>query len=547
MLLSCGTRQTADVTLPEQPRHDSNCVLAASDLEVHFQSPDGLWLEGTASFPQRGNTEELQVVVLAHPAGAQSRDGVTHGQWGLDFGFEIHVLQELARGLTQRGFVVLRFDKRSCTRANACGQNDYPPQAEPAHVFDLVDDLSSAISAAARLPGVHSHGVHLFGYGQSAAFVPSLLRHDRRVRSAVAFGFDTWHPGKASIERADRLEAIGTATGLSQAEVTEMATRTREFGWDLSELASLGPGGPAPIAERPQGFWIDTIQQYLRNLSPGQWSREKPLLLIFGDADWTTVADVEAMQRSILRSRANAVAVSLPHVTHALNRLEEDDPTRLMQEHIGRHIDPAVVNLIAQHFESNAPPRTGVLATTTDCRKQPMLAPLRLAHEGPLAEKATNKPCSIRDECRVRPLPWCKPGLRPVARDQWGSDGKRVSYAARIGVERGPVDLDSCTHGCCGGGEKRLDLRESLDGASVDFEFAGELGRVCNGETSSSCCPVPPHTKDGGGLVIATGVVRGNRLFEVQLCRPRPEHYGHVLNFDRGSPPLRSRATQRTP
>lgn len=543
-LSSCGSSQPAEAASPARTTGVADCVMPPGDLEVHFQAPDGMWLEGTASFPERDASRRLPAVVFAHPAGAQSRDGVVSGQWGLNFGFEIRVLEELARDLTKRGFVVLRFDKRSCSRVDSCAGNDYPAIEEPVYVYDLLRDLSAAVSAASGLPGVAPNDVHLFGYGESAPFALSILRRDRRVRSAAVFALDMQPIGAAAVKRARRLERIGTATGLSQEEVASMASRSREFGWDLTELALFGVGGAGRIANRRDGFWIDAIQQHLSILSPRQWTRDKPVLLLFGDADWTLGAShVAAWNESITRAKANAVAVSLPCITHALNCLSGEGAGPIAGEHIGRHVDPTVLDVLAQHFRASSASALEPAHPRTEkaCSDRMPHAPLRLAHEGPLERSSlSGASCLKHRGCSAGPIPLCEPGLQPRAMKDWQQEGQRITTAARLGVQRGSVTDMACDGDeCCNSSTGALDLRETLSAPGISFEFAGKRVNACQGDDSGVCCPVPAHTKDGGGLVIATGTLHHGRILDAELCRPRPEDYGEIIDFDRGSPPLR--------
>jgi hypothetical protein len=390
---------------------------------------------------------------------------------------------------------------------------------------------------------VHAEDVHLFGYGESAAFVPAVLRDNAHLRSAVAFGLNREHIGHAMLERAQRLERIGTASGLSETEVDAEVARLKRFGWDLTELALFGTGGANPVADRPDAFWIAAIRQHLQSVPPYRWSRDKALLLLYGGADWTLGSvDVQGWNQSITKAQVNGLAVSLPCVTHALNCITEEDPARITPEHIGQHVDPAVLDMVSQHFEANRRTRVRSPHAQQECRDGKDRTPLRLVYDGAPSRSASAAACSQDQLCQSEPIPFCKPGLHPAPRQSW-QDGQRVTYAARLGLRRDAVPADGRGDAACGGGDLRMfDLRETLAALGVDFEFAGQLGTVCNVFDSAPCCPVQPHTKDGGGLVIARGTVDQGRLLDVQLCRPRPEHYSNVINFDPASPPLRDHA-----
>jgi hypothetical protein len=377
-----------------------------------------------------------------------------------------------------------------------------------------------------------------------------MLRRHPRLRSAVAFALDTRLLGDAYLERASRLERIGTDTGIPAAEVAQRVAATRAAGWDLLELAYFGVGGPAQVLGKHDAFWVDAIQAGLRDASPYQWSREKPLLLVYGEADWTVEPrHLESLNKSITRSKANATAITLPCITHALNCITEQEPSRIEAQHIGRHVDPTLINVVAQHFESTAALRTAGKSEAPLHPCQPSWAgePFELAYDGPA--RLIGRSSCLRDRgCPTQPIPFCAPGLTPKPRSQWPEDGQRVTYAARLGVQHGGVTDMACDIGdCCNSSSGMLDLRESIREPGIYFELPGDVGSLCRGDDSGMCCPVPPHTKDGGGLVLATGIVGRGGLVGVELCRPRPEHYSHILDFRRDHLPLKDSADAADP
>jgi hypothetical protein len=544
LFVACGAPRGTFGPMPEAARVD--CILPPVEVDLTFQSPDGLWLEGTVSFPERHSNASLPAVVLAHPAGPQSRDGVAEGQWGLPFGFELPVLQQLAHGLTRRGFVVLRFDKRSCGRFNECADNEYPKPEHAATLLELHGDVAAAVSAVARLPTVDGERIHLFGYGESAVFVPQMLGFDPRIRSAVAFALDHHRMGEAELGRARRLERFGAGTGLPQTEVDAQVREARALGWDLEELAFFGVGGPVRVQGQPDRFWVEAIRSRARSLSTSGWSSDRSLLLLFGERDWTTgPPDIRWWEGNLSTSGANATAIALPCITHALNCLTQDEPSGIERQHIGRVVDPAVIDVVAEHFESAAPvwPHQAEgerRAQFPQCKGTWPSRGFELALDGTIgALPGSDGSCLSHRGCpTVDPIPFCSPGLEPKARDEWPNDGQPVAYAARLGVQRGGVTLVHCEQQCCNSGDGSLDLRQTLGEPGIHFEMSTRENR-CWGDESDVCCSIPPHTKDGGGLVIATGIVKGQWIVGVELCRPRPEHYSHIIEFNRDLPPLR--------
>ncbi len=152
--------QASSITARAPPRRPPEDVPLAFDR--------GLWhLEGTLSLPARAEGERVPAVVIVHGSGPMSRDGVMRGQIGLGFGFDLPVYRRLAARLTEHGYAVYRYDKRTCGPNNVatCVKNpqDDVDQAGP---VALARDVDAACAVLKTQPGFDGRIV-LFAHGQA--------------------------------------------------------------------------------------------------------------------------------------------------------------------------------------------------------------------------------------------------------------------------------------------------------------------------------------------------------------------------------------------
>src|SRR5690606_5462173 len=111
------------VAQPSQPSDESSSgpLVRAAEVSFSFERA-GQHFSGVLALPQRRLGEKLPGVVLVHGSGPMSRDGFMHGQLGLGFGFGFPVYAELSRELVKLGYVVARYDKRTCVGGGTCRQ-----------------------------------------------------------------------------------------------------------------------------------------------------------------------------------------------------------------------------------------------------------------------------------------------------------------------------------------------------------------------------------------------------------------------------------------
>jgi uncharacterized protein len=178
---SCGVNQ--------QVSKDGKCRLVDAPLlrhrDVEFLSTlsksGPARLRGTLCVPQvRGVPKPA--VLLIHGSGPQSRDGNLAGDLARPKRQRsVALLKELANLLCRHGFVVLRYDKRSCL-------NCYPDVVASAKTFRFRDhqhDAEDALEYLRRLDSVDAHRLVLVAHSQGAKAAASMAQGDPGVKALV--------------------------------------------------------------------------------------------------------------------------------------------------------------------------------------------------------------------------------------------------------------------------------------------------------------------------------------------------------------------------
>jgi hypothetical protein len=338
-------------TAPTPPRRPPEDVPLAFDR--------GLWhLEGTLSLPARAEGERVPAVVIVHGSGPMSRDGVMRGQIGLGFGFELPVYQRLAAHLTEHGYAVYRYDKRTCGSFNGCADTGH--ESIP---YDLVEvefttgesigDAEAALDAVIRHPAIDPGRTLYVGHSEGGQLVPLLLSERPAVRAGVMLA-PPFHTMALLIEQqSERVRWSFTQAGQPERAEAEgdtlldaaRALRRVEQGTHLGE----------PILGQPPGLWASWIDIALR--APEVARRlDRPLLILGGSYDYNVApSEIESWARWLGASAAAPHRVRIIDcVTHALNCISQPDPTRIKAADIGRDISPAVVREVVGFLDAHA-------------------------------------------------------------------------------------------------------------------------------------------------------------------------------------------------
>ncbi len=312
---------------------------AATAVESVTFSSDGLELEGDLHLPAGPGPHPA--VVLIHGSGPISRHAELAGQLAMGFGVTIPVFDQLAQGLAATGTAVLTYDKRSCGRFNSCSANAYPLPAPDLTIEDFVDDARAAVDHLRTRADVDHYRITVAGHSQGSTLVLSLLREDPDLASGVMLAAPFDPIDEALAAQAEFIEELvgGVAAATpSIAEVSELADQVAALRADASSGESVGGVSPE--------FW--TSWMALGDAAPDVLAEiPQPVLFIFGGLDWNVPIDQAAKWQATAEGDDNVELVAVECMTHALNCVTESDPAKITAAHIGRTIDPTVVESIA--------------------------------------------------------------------------------------------------------------------------------------------------------------------------------------------------------
>jgi dienelactone hydrolase len=351
LVLLCGLAGCATEENPTPAEHPAPTVLLERRAEeISFASTD-LTLEGTLLIPARPRGEALPAIILGHGSGPIDRDETVDGQLGMGFGFEIPAFGELAEALADAGYVVLRYDKRSCTVRTGC-QNSYPLLSGSGAVDDYVADLKAGLDWLLTREEVDGERLFYVGHSQGGQFAPELLASRSDLKAGVMLAGPHASVDALVAYQAGFLRQLVTSLGGTADDPTLLA-----LDQGVLQLAQLRAGTftgssimGAPVLEWQS--WME-LGDRARPLVP---QLARPLLALSGDYDWNVPpSETDAWRESFAAVPSNPghEAVLLPCVSHVLNCISQPDVTLLSEADFGRHVDPAVpaeiVRFLALH------------------------------------------------------------------------------------------------------------------------------------------------------------------------------------------------------
>jgi dienelactone hydrolase len=336
----------------------------ARSEEAAFPS-GGLELRGTLRIPEGKGPHPA--IVLAHGSGPSDRNEAMPGQLGMLFGCSVRVFEELAVALSERGYAVLSFDKRTCGPFNGCADNDYPAPSQDLVIEDLIADVAAASAWLGERGDVDPERIYIVGHSEGGTFAPRLLTDETGLRGAVMLAAPHSSVDALLAQQLATLERLLAAMSVDDATQERALAELREMRDDVAALRAGVFQGEA-IGGVEVGFWRSWLA--LGDEAPAlAAASDKPLLALFGDYDWNVLdAEAELWRGTFsgiapaLRGGAMSIAQGdqpehevavLPCVTHALNCITEQDLARLRPAHIGCHVHGSVIDAISSFLDQH--------------------------------------------------------------------------------------------------------------------------------------------------------------------------------------------------
>lgn len=259
----------------------------------------GFSLAGTLTMPPAaaGRLKHPAIVLLAG-SGQIGRDETVAG---------ISVFTQLAGALADRGFAVLRYDKRGAGQSGG--------RAETVTLEDYADDAIAAVRWLASRKDIDSHRIALAGHSEGGAVAMIAASRDKKVASLVLIAASATAGAELVLEQQlHMLDLMNTPPAERQAKIDlqrkiQAAVMT-EKGWDAV---------PPELRRQADSPWFRSLLLF----DPAKTMKKikQPILIVQGDLDKQILphhADQLAALASARKKVRAAEAVHVPGVNHLL-------------------------------------------------------------------------------------------------------------------------------------------------------------------------------------------------------------------------------------
>lgn len=332
--------KTAEADQPEAEASDETHVITTEAFSFKSKGDE---LAGVVDRPETVTTP-LPAVVVLHDSGPMDRRGLFKGALGLELPVEVPVYQELAENLAQNGYVVMRFDKRTCVDGGPpwC---KYPREYLKDHREQLgntlMADAKSAVTALRRRKDVDAERVYILGHGQGAELALAVA-NDVDPKGLVLLAPSPYpvdevvlhqtETSRAHLEKRRKAEGNTTMGTLLQQQLDALETSQEKQKEAFTKLRS-GEEIDGDVLGAPETTWASLFELHDRAMA-GLKNSKVPVLALFGEHDLNLPNDsVEKFQTKLGRSRHSEVML-LPDVTRLMVGLdaENGDATQVSED-----------------------------------------------------------------------------------------------------------------------------------------------------------------------------------------------------------------------
>ncbi len=318
-------------------------TIFASQEEVTVDVAD-LALEGTLHLPDRDENKLVAGVVLVHGSGPNSRDAAATGQLNMTYGTEIEVFTELAQGLQDAGYAVLRYDKRSCGTFNGLCDNDYPFPDADLGVYDFADDGVAMARHLLNHPAIDNERVVIAGHSQGGGLLPQMLMDEQSVAAGISLA-GPYRPIDVLLRyQLDFSVEILEQSGATPAQIEAAIADLRDMVEDIEALRA-GTYPDLTLSGLPVAFWQEWMD--VGDARPDTLaSIPQPILAVNGDYDWNVPVDTELSGWATGLQINGSATVELPCLTHSFNCIAQPDWAAITSADIGTEVDGALFDAV---------------------------------------------------------------------------------------------------------------------------------------------------------------------------------------------------------
>lgn len=278
-----------------------------SSRDAVIVADDGVHLAGTLTIPNDAHGKNA-AFLLVHGSGCIDRDETIGPN---------KVFAQLANRLSNDGYVVLRYDKRSCGKSGGTFA-----------VRDrLIADARDAIAYLRAQPEVDPKRIFVLGHSEGGELVPSVAIADRHLRGIVLMA-----------PPAIPLDQILMQQALRLVPASERAAMTRRERANLDAIASGKRNGPEARWLR-SSFGVDPAK-LIANVPC-------PILILQGTKDIQVLpADTPRLVAAARAAKRNVTVVMLDGDDHLFLKLAAGESSSGGEYFTPSYLDPALFDAI---------------------------------------------------------------------------------------------------------------------------------------------------------------------------------------------------------
>ena len=305
---------------PVRNRADTDVIIPA----------EGFSLAGTLTMPQAMGKLQHPAIVLVAGSGSVDRDEVVAG---------IPIFAQLAAALAERGFVVLRYDKRGVGQSGG--------RSERATLQDYADDLTTTVKWLARRKDIDPRHIAVAGHSEGGAVAMLAAAREDKIASLILIAAPGT-PGSELILEQQRhvLDLMGTPEAERQAKI-ELQKRIQ-----TAVVTDKGWEGISPeLRAQAESAWFKSL--LLFDPAKVMPKIKQPILIIQGDLDRQVLPHHADTLYELARARKKAPPVETVHLP-GLNHLLVPADTGEVSEYGAlpvKAISPAVAKTIVEWLD----------------------------------------------------------------------------------------------------------------------------------------------------------------------------------------------------